>query len=132
MLNKITRSAGAIAFALVLGAFAASNVVAQEAILGDWEGTISSTPQGDIGMIFHVTVAEDGTLAATMDVPVQAGFGLALEDVSFEEGVFSFGFSMVGPGTGYEGTINEDGTELAGMWSQGGGSVELVMTKSEG
>jgi hypothetical protein len=132
MLNKITRSAGAMAFTLILGAFAASNTVGREAIVGDWEGTISSTAQGDIGMMFHVTVGEDGTLAATMDVPVQGGFGMALEEVTFKDGVFSFGFSMAGPGTGYEGTINEDGTELNGMWSQGGGSVELIMTKSEG
>ncbi|MFV1987103.1 MAG: hypothetical protein ACC682_07465 [Gemmatimonadota bacterium] len=132
MMNRITRSARAIAFALVLGAFAASSAVSQEAIVGDWEGTISSTPQGDIGMIFHVTAGEDGTLAGTLDVPVQAGFGMALEDVTFEDGVFSFGFSLAGPGTGYEGTINEDETELTGMWSQGGASIELIMTKSEG
>ena len=132
MLDKIARSAGAIAFALVLGGVAASNAVAQEAIVGDWEGTIASPQQGDISMIVHVTVAEDGMLSGALDVPSQAGFGLALEDVSFEEGVFSFGFSMAGPGTGYEGTISEDGATVTGMWTQGGGSIELNLTKSEG
>lgn len=51
--------------------------------------------------------------------------------MKFEDGVFSFGFSMAGPGTGYEGTLGEDGT-ISGMWTQGGGSIELNLTKSEG
>ncbi|MDH3732569.1 MAG: hypothetical protein OEU54_03505 [Gemmatimonadota bacterium] len=132
MVSTFFRSSRAISFAFILGVLAASGAVAQEGIVGDWEGTINSPQQGDIGMVVHVTASEDGTLSATLDVPSQAGFGLALEEVTFEEGVFSFGFSMVGPGTGYEGTMSEDGATITGMWSQGGGSVELNFARPEG
>jgi hypothetical protein len=109
-----------------------STATAQEMIVGDWEGTVNSPAQGDVGMVVHVTAGEDGTLTGTLDVPVQGGFGLPLEEVTLEDGVFSFAFSMAGPGTGYEGTLSEDGSTITGMWTQGGGSIELVLTKSEG
>ena len=132
MSNRILRSARALALAAVFGILATGDAVAQEASpVGDWEGTISA--QGmDIPIEFHITAGDDGTLSATLDTPSQGGFGLALEDVAFVDGVFTFGLSVVPGGASYEGTLSEDGSALAGTWSQGGNVVELNMTKGDG
>lgn len=130
MRTNMIRAVRVAAFALVVGLSSALTLSAQEGIVGDWSGVINSPQQGDIEMIVHVTAAEDGTLSATLDVPSQGGFGVPLEDVSFADGVFSYGLSAVAGS--YEGTMSEDGETITGTWSQGGMSIELNMTRAEG
>lgn len=131
MMRTITRGMAGTAIALGIALTGASAVSAQDGVVGEWRGTIDSPTQGPIEMIVRISAGEDGALTGTLDVPVQGGFGMALDDVTFEDGALSFGFSLAGPGTGYEGTMGEDGSTITGMWSQGGGSIELNLTRSD-
>ncbi len=130
MPGLLTRTARGAAFVFAIGLMAASSVAAQDGIVGDWQGTISAGGQ-TLEMAFHVTEAEDGTLATTLDVPAQGAFGIPVEEPAFAEGVFTFGMSMAPGGASYSGTLSEDGATLTGTWTQGGMDVELNMTRSE-
>jgi len=127
----ISRSVRAFLSALlVLGAAAGSAAAQDPSPLGDWEGTLAAGGQ-EIPIVFHITAGDDGELSATFDSPSQGGFGIATSAVTFADGVFSFEVPAI-PGAGYEGTLSEDGSALAGHWSQSGQSLELDMSRSEG
>ena len=132
MKRTMTKALGSTVLALAIGLATASAASAQEGVVGEWKGTIDSPTQGPIEMLVRISAGDDGALTGTLDVPSQGGFGLALDDVTFEEGTLSFGFSIAGPGTGYEGTMGEDGGTITGMWTQGGGSIELNLARSDG
>jgi len=131
MPSTFIRSVRAAVLTLAMVAVSASGTVAQEVIEGDWEGTIAAGAQGDIAMALQLTAGADGIVAGTIDVPSQGGFDVPLEDVTFQDGVFSFGLSVAGPGSGYEGTLSEDGTAINGMWTQAGAAIELIFTRPE-
>lgn len=73
MSDTFTRSARAALFALALGVASTSAVLAQESIVGDWEGSVNSPAQGEVGMVVHVTAGEDGMLSGTLDVRFREG-----------------------------------------------------------
>ncbi|MGW8122512.1 hypothetical protein ACV07N_07605 [Roseivirga echinicomitans] len=93
--------------------------------LGAWEGKIT-TPQGDLGLVIHLTEKEN-VLTATMDSPMQNAFGLAFDEVSFKEGVLKMKMNMI-DGT-YEGTLKEG--KFIGKWKQSGMDFDLNLKKQE-
>jgi hypothetical protein len=54
---------------IILAVFVGINVSAQEALVGDWMGELT-TPQGSIRMVMHVIEA-DGGIDVTLDSPDQ-------------------------------------------------------------
>ena len=96
--------------------------------VGDWEGVLSAMGQ-ELTVVFHVTQAEDGTYAATLDSPDQGALGIPCEAPIIE------GTSVMIPvaavGGGFEGTISQDGSMIDGTWSQGGSSAPLVLKPAE-
>lgn len=114
-----------IVTAAVLGPGA---VEAQQDPVGTWSGTLVAGPQ-QIGIIYHIERAEDGTLSGTMDVPSQGATGIPLTTVSFEDGVLSMTFAVPGGGS-YEGTL--EGDSITGTFTQGGQPFPMDLERGEG
>ena len=130
MMPRARMTAGAFLLATLIGTAMYGSALAQDASpVGDWEGTLIA-PGAEYPLVLHVTEGDDGTLGATMDSPSQAAFGIAGGEVTFEDGLLSISFPDIAGG--YEGMLSEDGGSLTGTWSQGGMSLDLNMTRSEG
>jgi hypothetical protein len=104
---------------------AAVAFAADDAVVGDWEGMISGGG-GSIRIIFHIMAGEDGALTATLDSPDQGASGVPFTSVEYADGTLKL--VLAAAQASYEGTLTEDGT-LAGTWSQGGGAIELNMSR---
>ena len=95
---------------------------------GTWLGTIT-VPGTELRVVFHITRDSNGTLTATLDSPDQGVSGIPVGSVV----VTGDSLRMDVPAVGgfYEGAISEDGRTIDGTWSQGGGSVPLVLERTE-
>jgi hypothetical protein len=87
-----------------------------KSIAGDWQGTLS-TPNGDLRLVLHITEGGDGSLTATLDSVDQNANGIPVTTVMFKDSKLTLEVEAV-HGT-YEGTVNSDGTEIKGTWTQG-------------
>jgi hypothetical protein len=101
-------------------------------VTGDWSGVLDLTsvmPDGpSLTVIFHIT-AEDGGYAATFDSPDQGAYGLPADSIGFDPATRVL--HIRGQNSTYTGTMNAEGTEVAGTWSQGGRELPLVLTPYE-
>jgi hypothetical protein len=123
MLKQIRRASLALLLAV---ATTAGTLMAQDAPspVGDWEGVVATGAQ-ELTVVFHVTQAEDGAYAATLDSPDQGAFGIPCDAPIVEDASIEIPVAAVQGG--FEGTIAEDGLTIDGTWSQMGGSVPLVL-----
>ena len=103
----------------------ASPAVSKE-LEGDWEGALQ-TPGRAVRMIFHFSNQADRTVAATIDTPDSGAMGLPLNDVKQMGQKVEFGIKIA-HGT-FQGTLNPEGTELAGQFTHEGGSMPLTLRK---
>ena len=94
---------------------------------GDWEGSLD-TPGGALRISIHLHNQPDKTVKATLDSPDQNALGMAMSDVAQKDLSIEMKLKMVGGG--YKGSLNAEGTELAGEWSQGGTSLPLKLKKA--
>jgi len=98
-----------------------------KALEGDWEGTLT-TPNGDIPVVVHFKNQPDNTVKGSMDSPSQGAKDLPLAEIAQKADAVEFGLPMVGGS--YKGTLNKEGTQVDGNWSQGGGTLPLTLKKS--
>lgn len=128
MLKQIRRAS----LALVLVLVAAASLTAQDtpSPAGDWEGVLSVPEAGvELTVVFHVTRADDGTYAATMDSPDQGAFDIPCEAPAVDGA--SVNIPVAAVQGGFVGTMSEDGSQIEGTWSQGPNSLPLVLTPVE-
>jgi pimeloyl-ACP methyl ester carboxylesterase len=97
-------------------------------IVGDWAGAL------EIGavrlhLVLHVSRGDGGALRATMDSLDQGANGIPV-DVIVLEGT-SLHFEMNALGASYDGTLSEDGNELAGDFTQRGTRLPLRLTRTD-
>jgi fermentation-respiration switch protein FrsA (DUF1100 family) len=105
--------------------FFCSTLFAQN-IEGKWQGLLKV--QGmELTIVFNIS-QENDTLIATMDSPDQGAFGLAVQQVTFEDNILNIGMNM--PPIQYEGTLNSD-EEIDGTFKQGGYDFPLVLSQKE-
>ena len=104
-----------------------SSIAVSKELEGDWEGTLDA-PNGPLKIVVHFQNQPDKTVKATLDSPDQNSMDMPLTDVIQKESAVEFQLRIVGGG--YKGTLNKEGTELAGEWSQGGGSLPLTLKKA--
>jgi len=90
---------------------------------GAWMGTLD-TGAVKLRVVFHIVNTADG-LTATMDSPDQGMTGLPTSSVSRDGATLKIEAKKIG-GT-YEGKIASDRSSIDGTWSQGGGSLPLVL-----
>jgi pimeloyl-ACP methyl ester carboxylesterase len=94
-------------------------------VAGIWQGTLT-VPTARLRLV--VKLGENaGALTGTLDSIDQGARDLRMDTVRFESGRLTFELRMIGGR--YEGTLAESGDEIAGTWSQGGGSLPLVLTR---
>ena len=91
---------------------------------GDWEGSLPS-PNGNFRMVFHFKNQPDKTVLATFDT--SNATGLPLNDVKQTGQKVEFGM-RIAHGT-FQGTLNQEGTELAGQFTHEANGVPLTLRK---
>jgi fermentation-respiration switch protein FrsA (DUF1100 family) len=95
-------------------------------IEGKWQGLLKV--QGmELTIVFNIS-QEDDTLIATMDSPDQGAFGLAVQDISFQDNRLNIGMNM--PPIQYEGTLKPSG-EIDGTFKQSGYDFPLILSQEE-
>ena len=96
------------------------------ALAGTWAGALV-TPGGTARIVFHVTRAADGTLAATMDSPDQGQTGLPVSRVRSEGSEIRFELDYAQ--AAWIGSLAADGATLEGRWEQAGAQLPLQLKR---
>ena len=104
----------------------ASPAVSQE-LAGDWEGSLK-TPGGAARMVFHFRNQPDTTVMATIDT--DNAVGLPLNNVKQTGQKVEFGMQI--SGGAFQGSLNKEGTELAGQLTHEASSFPLTLRKKSG
>jgi len=87
---------------------------AQPRVAGDWQGML--TAQGaQQHVVLHIAADKDGSLTATLDMVEMHVNGIPASAVSLNGSKLALTIAAA-HGT-YEGTVNQDATEIAGRWS---------------
>jgi hypothetical protein len=94
---------------------------------GDWEGTISVPNGPTLPVIIHFKNQADQTVEASLDSPSQGAHGIPIRGVAQKGAVVEFAVQAVGGS--YKGTLNKEGTEMAGEWTQGPAPLTLNLKK---
>ncbi len=93
---------------------------------GDWEGTLSVTPEVRLRITLKVAAAKDGTLSGTWGSPDEGLEGLPLGSIAFKEDLLTF---TTRHGVTYLGKRNAEGSEVAGSWTQGGRQFTMTFKR---
>ncbi len=91
---------------------------------GDWEGGLGN---GGFRIIFHFKNQSDKTVMATIDTPASGAFGLPLDNVKQAGKNVEFGIRVAH--ASFKGTLNPEGTELAGQFMHESEGMPLVLRK---
>lgn len=90
---------------------------------GAWTGTLD-TGAAKLRVVFHIANTEDG-LIATLDSPDQNIKTIPVTKVTRTGSSLKLEITPIGGA--FEGKISSDLTTIAGTWTQGGGSLTLVL-----
>jgi len=104
----------------------ASPAVSKE-LAGDWESSLT-TPGGAARMVFHFRNQPDKTVMATIDT--DNAVGLPLNNVKQTGQKVEFGMQI--SGGAFQGSLNKEGTELAGQLTHEATSFPLTLRKKSG
>lgn len=94
---------------------------------GDWEGTLVVGPGASFPMIFHFKNQPDKTVSATMDSPTRNAMAIPLNDV--KQSGRNVGFGMKVANASFQGTLNQEGTELAGKFIHDGAGTAMTLKR---
>jgi len=92
---------------------------------GTWMGTLD-TGAMKLRVVFHITNTEDG-LVATMDSPDQNAKGIPVTTVMRTGSSLKLELKQIGGA--FEGKISNDLATIEGTWTQGGGTLPLVLKR---
>ncbi len=93
---------------------------------GDWEGTLTVTPQVRLRITLKVAEGKDGALSGTWGSPDEGLEGLPLRSIAIKDDVLTFATKH---GATYKGKRNAEGAEVAGDWTQGGRKFPLTLKR---
>jgi len=113
---------------LLLCVLVTSVAAAPVDITGDWAGALE-VGAARLHLILHVTRGDGGALRATMDSVDQGANGIPVDVISVQGR--SLHFEMNALGASYDGTLSDDGTELAGDFTQRGMKLPLRLTRTD-
>lgn len=100
----------------------------QTGVEGLWQGTLEIGPV-KLRLLFKLGKTTDGTLSGTLDSIDQGAMGIKLDAVMVKEKTITIELKSIGGA--YEGTFNDDETQILGHWRQGGQSLPLVLKRVE-
>ena len=92
---------------------------------GDWEGALSLPDGQSRPIVIHFKNQPDQTVEATIESPSQGVRGFPLKEVAQKGAVVEFAVQAVGGS--YKGTLNKEGTEIAGEWTQRQAAAPLTL-----
>ena len=117
------------ALMLALGCLPALAVAQTRAgIVGDWEGTLDPGAQPKKRIVVHIAAAQDGSLSGTIDYPDQDTSGILITAITYKEHALHFESSSI-PAL-YDGTMDEQHSQLTGTWKQGVAPLSLVLMRT--
>ena len=92
---------------------------------GDWEGALSLPDGQSRPIVIHFKNQPDHTVEATIESPSQGVRGFPLKEVAQKGAIVEFAVQAVGGS--YKGTLNKEGTEIAGEWTQRQAAAPLTL-----
>jgi len=98
-----------------------------EGLVGTWRGLLDIGPI-KLRVILGVTAGEDGTLTANVE-GVDRNQQVPASSVTFGEDR-AVAIDMTTVGVRYAGTMNEDGSEIAGEWKERGAPLALILRRA--
>ena len=105
-----------------------STALAQDALLGDWQGAIGPGTLG-LGVTVHFTQGEGG-LSGTIDIPAQGAQGLELEVADASDEGARFTIQGVPGDATFDGSVSGD--TLSGTFTQGGQTFPFTLSRVQG
>ncbi len=100
----------------------------QKALFGYWEGTLKAgLLKLRMGLTFEK--AKDGKLSGTMSSIDQGGKKLKIDDITIDGKKVVLRWKLLK--VSFEGTLDEQGKELAGRWEQAGTAFDLTFAKKK-
>ncbi|MEM8997846.1 MAG: serine hydrolase, partial [Acidobacteriota bacterium] len=95
---------------------------------GHWEGAIA-VPGSPLAIDIDLESDAAGTLSGDITIPVQGVVDLPLENFESEGNAVSFVIPGVPGNPTFDGELSEDGTELAGAFTQGGAQLTFSLDR---
>jgi hypothetical protein len=97
-----------------------------QSVRGDWSGVL------DVGavkltLVLHIAQDAAGALSAKLDSPDQGASGIPVDTITLAGQTLKFEMKQLM--ASYEGTLNSEGTEISGKFTQGGMSFPLVLKR---
>jgi hypothetical protein len=92
---------------------------------GDWEGTIDVPNGQSRTVVIHFKNLPDQTVEGSIDSPSQGVQGIPLKGVAQKGAAVEF--EVLAVGGSYKGTLNKEGTEIAGEWTQRQAAAPLML-----
>ncbi len=119
---------------MAAGIFAASAPIAaadspNAPIIGTWMGTLTIMGT-QLRIAFNFSLADDGSLVATIDSVDQSVNGIAVDTATFEGGKLNLKSSVLA--AEYNGTLDKAADEIKGEWKQSGMALELNLKRQPG
>jgi hypothetical protein len=96
-------------------------------IVDTWEGVLSAGGQ-KLRLVLKVSNTETGLKAVMDSLDQPNSNNLAVDSITFQNNQLHF--EMKALSIVYEGTMNKEGTEIVGTFTQGPGSLPLIFRKS--
>lgn len=93
---------------------------------GDWEGSLQM-PNRAFRIAFHFRNQPDNTVFATIDTPDTNAIGLPLNNVKQTGRKIEFGIRVAH--ASYQGTLNQEGTEIIGEFGHEENRMPLILRK---
>jgi hypothetical protein len=93
---------------------------------GDWNGTLDTGALGKLHVIFHIKTDAHGTTGA-VDSPDQGAAGIPISSISRNGQKVGIEVDVIQGAL--DATLDAAGQTLTGQWSQGGGTLPLVLTR---
>jgi pimeloyl-ACP methyl ester carboxylesterase len=98
--------------------------LATKSIDGFWQGTLKVAVT-ELRLAFKISKKPDGTLTATMDSLDQGAKDIPIQEVRFKDNTLHLELKKIN--ASFEGKMNQDGSEIAGLWKQSGLDLPLTL-----
>ena len=118
-----------VGLALMLAFIIVPRLAAQDASpVGEWTGTLNPGGQAKKHVVVHISAEQDGSLRGTIDYPDQDVSGIEISAITYSKSTLHFEST---PGLcAYDGTMDNDGSQITGAWKEGGTSLNLVLKRT--
>src|SRR5213079_1850721 len=93
-------------------------------VSGEWQGKITN-----LRLVLNINKTDDGAFSGGLKSLDQGNVTIPIQTVSFQQSSGTLRLELKLIGAVYEGKLNDDGSEIAGSWQQGGNSTALVFRR---